>query len=890
MNAEERFEKSLLADYLKEYENFSLGKSDAKSYWQKNLRTAEKLQECCPDNPIYPLMQAAALIHGAKTEEAEAILKKYEKNHVLQFRNPQFRALFLYLAGCLSQEWQQRKNAVIQLQKLYQKDASQPSLYWYLARMDESFEKNPVKKLEFLEKQWRLGNHQNLLYMEVILTLRKFPESSGELNEFLMQCYIWAMRRHVITKEMGAQIARHAMKLKSCGKKYEYLLRECYQTFSTKELLAALCSLYIREGRTDERAAGYYAKGVAFELNLNNLHEYYMMATAEQKNELLPEPVLLYFLYHNTLGEGQKAQLYRNIVCYGDPESEIYEKYRERIEQYTIDSLLKRRISPQYAELYDHVLCPEIFTKEMAEAMADLMFLRSLTCTDPRIREVMISYEQLSSVKKVILKKGQAYVPIYSPSAVITLTDEVGNLYRNTISYQLEKLIDEKRYLEICKKLVKDHKGLLIHLCSRKPEQLVITEENEAFCGQIPETCGFSEDYRNAVMLLMMEYLASRGKIMEIPENWFSISGKGLSREQRGKMIRFFAQRGKYTESYDWMETYGTAYVPAATILEVLTALNDSAESGREVYYRLCYGCFCSGQKNYTILKYLSEAFLGTCRQMTELWHSAKAYGVNTSSLEERILTQMMFTGTELLEHFDVYLSYQQREPKEYLKKAYLTYQCREAFVKRRGLDSRFYFLLEEELMTGAEYAEICTLACLEELSKKNVLSSKQRRFAVSALRHFFEKRCCYEFMQAFGSNFEEALALEDKLFVEYHAPADSEVVLHFVIEKEEAQKCQYTSCRLYPSYGGVYTKMFTLFEGERITYFITEKKENGEMITAPAVTKEKAASFFDSQTRYGLLNHLKNSCRNAEEKTFLEEAEKFQFLDEASRALFSIK
>ena len=95
-----------------------------------------------------------------------------------------------------------------------------------------------------------------------------------------------------------------------------------------------------------------------------------------------------------------------------------------------------------------------------------------------------------------------------------------------------------------------------------------------------------------------------------------------------------------------------------------------------------------NSQMNYTSLKYLSESFLGTCVQMMEVWKQAKGFGVDTFELEERILVQMMFTGAELPGHFDIYLSYNQREPREYLKKAYLTYMSREAFVKNVELDS----------------------------------------------------------------------------------------------------------------------------------------------------------------------------------------------------------
>ena len=97
MSLENTLEKGLIIDYLKEFEYFSFGKTDAKSYLDRNLRRAEKLFELCPENPLYHLMQAAVLIRVGKKAEGESILKKYERNHILQFRNLEFRACFLSL-------------------------------------------------------------------------------------------------------------------------------------------------------------------------------------------------------------------------------------------------------------------------------------------------------------------------------------------------------------------------------------------------------------------------------------------------------------------------------------------------------------------------------------------------------------------------------------------------------------------------------------------------------------------------------------------------------------------------------------------------------------------------------------------------------------------------
>lgn len=887
MSYESMSEKKLLADYLKEFENYSFEKTGSREYLERQMQRAEKLWKLCPEKQVYHLMQAAALIRMGKNEEGEKILKKYEKNHVLQFRNQEFRAAFLYLAGVLTDDKLQRKNIVLQLQKLYQKNAAQPSLYWYLTRLDDVFAKNPEKKLAFLEKQWKLGCKQNLLYMEVILTLREYPLAAASMDDFLMQCYIWAQRRRVITKEMAAQIAKTAMKLKRCDKKYEYLLRECYRIFSTKELLAALCSLYIRDGRTDQTASEYYAKGVEFELKLSNLHEYYMIATTEQKKKLLPEQVLLYFLYHDTLNFSQKVFLYKNIICYGDPKSEIYEKYIEKIEKYTVDSLLKRKISTEYAYLYDHVLYPRIFTEEMAEAMADLMFLRKISCGDPRMKEVIVSYEQLKEEKRIPLKKQQAYVPVYTPSAVITLVDNAGNLYRNTVSYQVEKLLDEKKYLEICKSLVKNHPGLLLHLCGKKADHVVIHEDTMQYYQQIPETSGFSQSYRNMVLLKLLEYEILHDRMEQIPEEWYLMDGRAMNREQRGKMITFLAKGKRFSQAFAWLEAYGSVYVPANTILRILTALTDSEESERELYYRLCYGCFQNGQMNYQSLKYLSASFLGTCKQMTEVWKQAKAFGVNTFELEERILVQMMFTGTVLEKQFEIYLSYNEREPREYVKKAYLTYMSRETFVRNRAMDSRFYFLLEEELLAGENYAEICRLAYLKYLSQKQVLSAKQKTACAGYLKEFFEKKCYLGFMQHFGNLITEALILEDKLFVEYYAPSDSEVTVHYIIERKNSETLQYTSVRLYPVYGGVFSKAFSMFEGEKITYFITEKREDGSEISTSPVTREKERCVLDSGTKYGRLSSMRElelaGCVEAAD----EEMKQYRFLEMAAEQLF---
>jgi hypothetical protein len=379
-------------------------------------------------------------------------------------------------------------------------------------------------------------------------------------------------------------------------------------------------------------------------------------------------------------------------------------------------------------------------------------------------------------------------------------------------------------------------------------------------------------------------------EVEELPEIWFKTDGATMTREQRGKMITCLVQREEYEEAYQWLETYGAVYVSANDILKVVTAVSDEEKTDPDLYYRFCYGCFQNGQINYTVLKYLSKTFLGTCEQMHTLWKQAKAFGVNTEELEERILVQMMFTGTELLQHFDIFLSYNERTPKEYVKKAYLTYFARESFVKNHSQDNRFYFLLEEALVSEEAYADVCKLAYLKYLSEVEMLSTKQKQTAVNYLKEFFAKKCCYGFMKKFNSLIAQAKVLEDKLFVEYYAPASSTVLLHYEIIRKNGVQEGGKTCKLCPTYGGVYTKAFTLFEGDKLTWFVTEQAKDGSEKKTEPVVQTMEMEHDVTNTKYRKINHLRKLYDNGKQQEFVNELSEYRCLEMLTEQLFDLK
>ena len=68
----------------------------------------------------------------------------------------------------------------------------------------------------------------------------------------------------------------------------------------------------------------------------------------------LPLAIRLYFSYENRLRSDQKAFLYANIIQNRETDPGTYEKYRESMVGFSVESMEKGKINDQYAKIYRH--------------------------------------------------------------------------------------------------------------------------------------------------------------------------------------------------------------------------------------------------------------------------------------------------------------------------------------------------------------------------------------------------------------------------------------------------------------------------------------------------------------------------------------------------------
>lgn len=636
-------------------------------------------------------------------------------------------------------------------------------------------------------------------------------------------------------------------------------LIRAYERYGGKELLESICALYIRSGRTNAESFLWYERGVRLELKITNLYEYFMMAAPPEYEEPLPRNLLLYFQMENTLSSRQKAMLYANIIRYQKPDSEIYLAYRPQMEAFMLDQLLERRLSEDMAVIYERFLVEGLLTIDFAEALADIMFLRRLRCEDPRIRQVQVQYDALQRRISVPLSGGQALIPVYTPGAVIVLVDDQGNCYTSSVPYTLTRLLDERRYAGRCRELLRFHQGLYLYLCGDGSRSHVLTADNVENYKRILKISGLTDVYKEQVRQEILQFYYEHHDLDNLDREFFVSETGQMNPKDRSRYIEILILRGMYEEAWEMLQRCGGTLVRISLLIKLAAwRIREVEYEEEEFLLKLCLYIFQQHKYNESILEYLAGYYYGSAETMEAIWQEAHAFELNVFDLEERLLGQMLFTGQLRESAFAIFRDYRALGGEGLVCRAYLTWLARESFVLGHAVPEETFNYLEQGLAWEENLADVCSLAYLKELSVRPKLNEHQEIRADRLVKDLIRRKMRFAFMKPLLERLGRSWVLEDRMFVEYRANPSHKVVLHYVIETPREKSCNYVAERLYPVEPGLFVREFTLFYGERLTWFLTETDEEGaEISTADQSYTEQRTESLVSGTKYAYIYEM---------------------------------
>lgn len=884
-----RRQETALAEFLRVLEKERRNACTKEEATVKFRSLADSLLKENEESSVYPLLDAWVMLREGRKEETGWILRKYERTRLFQMREFRTRAFFLYVNSLYREEPDQVAAGVTQLQKLYQKHPEDWLLTMFLLDLDQKLKEKSRTRYLVLERQFRSGTRNRLLYQEAWALLKDDPALFTRLDAFTLQTFGWASSHGFLTAETAQALAAQATRLKNWSPLAARLLKACYQVSPSKETAGAVCSVYIRGHRTDEEAFIWYQKGVELDAKITNLYEYFMYALPEHYPQLLPRQVLLYFQYHNTLTSRQKTMFYCNLVRYGSSEDPACEVHERSLQEFLLKQLRGKRLNESLAWLYGRCLLVDTLEDDLLCALADLLFLRKLTCQEKRIRQVEVSYEQLEEKIAVPLVGGAAYIPVYTPGAKIVLLDESGKRYRQTVPYDLKRVLIEPKFLQRCTERLKNHLGLNLYLLDGKGTHR-LNHENIETAYRVTEADGVRERYRRMLQVEILEYERRHRRLETLDERLQIPDAATLPRRGQAVYIESLILLKKDEEAFELLQKTGCKDADPRLILRLVQRMLAEEHADKDLLKPFARQVYEKGVYTEKILKLLTEDADGGTEELLKLWNAAKQFGMELPDLEEHLIVQALFTERFLGEVYPVFQSLDERGGDYTVCSAYLNYLSWLDFVKGGEVPEGLFDSLEQHLIWEDPLAEVAGMSYLKQLSVLLLLTDRQKRLVRRLMKELGAKQRRFAFMQKMRPYMDEHGRPDDQAVVEYRCNPNHKVILHYVLEYHGKKTFDYVTEQLYPVCGGVFTRSFILFYGERLTWFFTEEGKDGTSVSTPCSTIENREEYAKGSSRYQRLCRMQKALDFKQERSLKRMMTEYEELTETVEEEFRVR
>lgn len=843
-----------VAEMSRDFLDLQLHRMDYRTWYEKTINSMEELKEAdCMDTMLF-LYQAYVLQEQEETEQARELLLHIGQTGMI--KTPREQGVFLYLARAAGLLPQEEQNIFPKLKAYVQQQPSDYILLKLLLEEEKGYREMPVQMLQMMEQAYELGCRSPFLYLDAWRVLSRQEGLLRKLSPFMIQVLNFARKQKVLRESLLKRAAYLADHLKEFHPAVYRLLQSGYEQFPSDEVLEAICKLIMKGTPVRREYFPWYRLAVEHQIRITRLYEYYIETMEEGFEGVLPQVIRMYFSYNNTLSAQKKAFVYANVIRNKEQDKITYLNYQKAMKQFASEQLARHRINEDFAVVYQEVF-RTIEDKKTAHDMIQVLFTHKVTVQDPNIRNVIVCHDALRKEQVYPVSEHCAYVRIYGDNAQLLFEDEKRRRYASTVSYQTEKLMEERGLARECAKYDRTDAGLLLYLCRELPSLMEVNGKTLCNYQRAAVQEAFTPGYQNVIRKKLLEYYLLHPQDPETESYLHTTDLMAYARMNRKDTLQVLVSHGMYEQAFEVISQLGTEGVDDVVLMKIASRmiLKYEFREEEELVY-LAKETFERRKYDEIILTYLRDYLVGSLEQMCLLWEKLKGFQLDTYKLDERILIFAMYVRGFPKQDAKILKSYIMQQGKEKIILAYLTYISCAYFLGGVQVDEQFFEYLERILEREWEMDIVCRLALLKYYASRETLTGRQERQSVMLLKEFDQKGLRFAFYQELPSTLTQAYQVEDKVFVEERFPKGSKVVLRYALHRKEQEPLSFRSEPLKESYQGIFVKEFLLFYGETLTYELIVEY-NGETFHTPQKELTIHGVEAKGRTRYKLLNRI---------------------------------
>lgn len=853
--------KHRLLQLMEFYQAFRLKKISASTWLKESSSLVEKITGADEKDVSARLFQAQLLITEERFNEAQWIL-----DHVADIldmepeEKPVEEAYYLYLTSLIHRGEGYVNQVTEQVENIYKRNRNEWRIAWLLLYLSEEYNRSFTKKWMFLEEQFNRGCISPVIYVEALLLLNLNPTLLMKLGDFEKQLLLYGAKQEILSGDVIMQFIYLVQREREFSNTLYRILTACYRMKPETSVLQEICSLLIKGNKVGKPYYNWYKSGVEEGLRITRLYEHFMMSVDLNTTEALPKIVLMYFSYQNNLSYELAAFLYANVHRNRNSFAELYENYRNTIEQFVVEQITKRRINRDLAYLYKNVLVPRMINEEVAAALSEIVFVNQVLVNNADIRHVVVYEYGKKGEKCYPVTDGKAYVSLPGAESKLLFEDYNRNRYMVSIPHTIEKLMLPGKVVKMIAPMVSDVRDLNVYLCTNGKDLTEITPENENRFAYLLYDEQTGDVMKREISIKLMQYYYENDKIRELDEFLENIDPQMLSGKERGEVIRYMVIRGFDEKAYEWVRMFGPYHVEPKTIVRLCSGIIKSNEYMQDsALTEAVWYAFKGGKYDEPTLRYLALHYEGMTKELRDIWKAAEAFSVDTYELCEKMLIQMLFTGAFVGEKMDIFKAYLAGGAKADVEEAFLSQCAYEYFVKDRLTTGEIFEEIAQMHKRGEDLHAVCKLGFVKYYAEnRDEITPEVREILKQFINRMLQERIHLKMFTEFADIRNIHLdMLAERTIVEYKAYPGQRAIMHYCVEAADGDELEYLTEEMQEVFGGVCFKDFVLFFGERLQYYITEGDGDEEQLTESATIQKSDTGGSNMDGKFNLVNDL---------------------------------
>ena len=830
--------RSSIARYLTLREEYESGKNDPAKVLTKLQRELDAIRGACGSSLLHSLFQAETYLDAGRPDQAALCLDSCRDQIAAEEeRTGTLYCFYQYLQYRVNPD-ETRRDAVLRLlRKKLDKRKGRFYLQLLLLKMEpELFEEGPTL-FDSFKTQYRNGCHSPFLYIEACRLLEKDPALLVNMEPFEIHALYYGVTHGMIGEALALRAASLASGAKFFHRLYYRLLAALYEKYPEKEILTAVCCLLIKGNMRTDACFPWYEKGIKEEISLTRIYEYYLYSLPASYDQMLPKQVLLYFSYeHSHMDRRSRSVLYANVLTYLKPGDRLYKAYEREMEKFAMEQLFEGRIDRFLAVIYRHMIYRDIIDAQVARVLPGILRSNRICCQDTSMKYVVVGSALLEGEDAYPLNDGTAYVPLYFDDCVLMFQDVYGNRYMD-IPYTKEPVLEERELEERCFEMLPDHPMLKMQACLGIMEKEEIDGDGIRVLQDALDSLPVKELYQQKMLTRIIAYYNDQARNGEEAMNeeggayLLRLDKKRLSRTERVGICETLISQDLYKEAYGMIREFGEEGLRIKRLLKLCTKLiSQNLAEADDLLLHMARRIFLSGKGDGVILDYLCRYFNGANSDMYRILVQAVREHTETYDMEERLLAQLLFTGSDkhLDTVFDLYAG--RKKTSDAIVKAYFTIRCVDYFLKGQTPGDRVFAYLEGAINGSPEIRklpEIYLMAMTKYYAGLPSLEKEQQQVCRRCMAVLLDQGMVFAYFKDLAPYVDLPGELLDKEIVEYRGTPEGRPVLMVRVLPDEEE---FHEEELKPVYKGIYVRQKLLFEGEVMEYTISEY-ENGEPV-----------------------------------------------------------